>query len=288
MNLRILTKLLAISMLTTVPGLARSQELPILNDGSSVNDAMVRNLPKFDVVSVKEDKGNPNSMGMQFTADGFIGRNLKVRDLICLAYGVRRDQISGAPNWVSATGYDVDAKVSEHDLSRLKALSPNQRRMMLQAVLVERFGLKAHREVKVMKTFDLVQSGSPVKLRPSSPQTEREIAAASPDSPGSGTTLTLGRNELSGIGLSMSVLANQISLIVERPVIDKTGLSGHFDLSLHWSPDGAQADDGQSTTSAENEPIMSAIRDQLGLKLISSSDPVPILTVDSIAPPNPN
>jgi len=288
MKRQIYGSLLGLSLLTCMGVKVSAQDLPILNDGTVTSADTLSKLPKFAVVSVKEHRDDPNSMGMQVTPDGFIGRNLKLRDLICMAYGVRRDQIVDGPSWMSSTGYDIDAKVAEQDVERLKALPPTERRLMLQSVLNDRFSLKYHTVNKVMKIFELVQAGGAVTLKASSPELEREIATASPDNPGSGTNLTLGPNELLGVGLTTGMLASQLSSVVQRPVVDKTALKGHFDISLHWTPDSVQADNGRTANNEESESIFSAVRDQLGLKLVSSSGPSPVFVVDSVRPPSPN
>ena len=101
----------------------------------------------YTVSSIKPDKSG-QKMTLFHHARGFSGTNITLKALIQLAYGVEENQILGAPKWLGAARYDIEAKVNSSDIDELQDLGPGQRRLMLQPLLSDRFQLKVHTEVK--------------------------------------------------------------------------------------------------------------------------------------------
>ncbi len=97
-----------------------------------------------------------------------------------------------------------------------------------------------------------------------------------------GKSVGIGRNHFNGQGLTLTLIAEQLSEIAGRIVVDKTGLTGRYDLKLQWTPDNAPETDNSAPS------LFTAIQEQLGLKLESSKEPVPVLVIDHIERPSEN
>jgi uncharacterized protein (TIGR03435 family) len=203
--------------------------------------------------------------------------NLPLRDLIQFAYGLPDSQILGGPAWIGSIMYDIDAKSDSSIDAQLHAL-PNeearrQKQLMVQALLADRFQLKAHQETRQLPVYALVITKDGPKFKPSKIN---------------GTTVDSGRAHLhvAGSDDTISILARELARVLGRVVLNQTGLNGRYDLSLRWTPDDAAT----SAPSAPDVPpgIFTAIREQLGLKLESTKGPVPVLVIDSVEKPSPN
>ncbi len=203
--------------------------------------------------------------------------NLALRDLIQFAYGLPDSQILGGPAWLDSIMFDIDAKSDPLVDAQLRALptelARHQKQLMVQALLADRFQLKAHRETRLLPVYALVVTKDGPKFKPSNVN---------------GTTIDTGRSHLyvAGSDDTMSILARELAQVLGRVVVNQTGLSGRYDLALRWTPDDAAA----SASSSPDVPpdIFTAIQEQLGLKLESTKGPVSVLVIDSVAKPSPN
>jgi uncharacterized protein (TIGR03435 family) len=255
-------------------------------------------VPVFDVVSVKPDKSVSGMIRVMAKPDGYSATNVSLKMLLQGAYGIREDLISGAPGWVDSARYDIDAKVAGPDVDTLKKLSPEQRRSMLQPLLAERFKLVVHTETKQLPVYELVVAKGGSKLKEATPGDPYANGFKGPDGAGRGGMIRVGRGQLTAQGVPTSSLANMLSQQLHKTVIDKTGLTGKYDLELNWTPDqGAEpmfkGNDG-SLQRAEPAPdpsgpsIFTAIQEQLGLKLQSAKGPVETLVIDHVEMPSEN
>ena len=121
------------------------------------------------MAAIKPDKSGTDMTMLRTTPVGFSAKNAPLKMIIQQAYGVDENQIIGAPKWLSSERYDIDAKVSSSDTDALRDLSPDQRRLMLQPLLAERFQLKVHRETRELPVLALViEKGGP-KLHEAKP-----------------------------------------------------------------------------------------------------------------------
>jgi uncharacterized protein (TIGR03435 family) len=234
-------------------------------------------LPVYDVVTIKLN--NTLSGSMRWDDDPGIIRatNITLKMLLENAFDVRQDLISGLPGWAQSVHYDLIAKASDADPVVLKALTRKQNRQMLQQLLKDRFNLRTHIEVKTLPVFDMELAGGGIRFKPFTPRDEQDTG---------GDMNMNGQNHnmtMTGRGVAMSELAYALSSTVQRTVIDKTGLTGKYDLQLKWLRDDAPAggDDAAPT-------IYTALQEQLGLKLVSSKGPVDTLVIDSISLPTEN
>ena len=231
----------------------------------------------YDVMTIKPNITGSGSMGMDTKGDHFVAHNISLKHLLQYVYDLNEDSILGVPAQLDSVRFDIEAKVVEPDLDVLKKMNSEQRRAMLQPLVTERFQLKTHTESRILPVYELVVVKGGPKFKLAEDQTKL----------GWGDTgLYYNRSDikLEGRGLPMPHLAKTLADQVHRTVIDKTGLTGNYDLTLQWTPDGAPA-----STDADSTPdIYTAVQEQLGLKLQSAKAPVEVLVVDHAAMPSEN
>jgi uncharacterized protein (TIGR03435 family) len=253
-------------------------------------------VPTFDVVSVKQDKSVSGMIRVMTKPDGYSATNISLKMLLQAAYGIREDLISGAPSWADSARYDIDAKVAGPDVDTLKKLSPEQRRSMLQPMLAERFKLVVHTETKQLPVYELVVAKGGSKLKEATPGDTYANGIKGPDGVGRGGMMRVGPGQLTAQGVPMSSMVNMLSQQLHHTVIDKTGLTGKYDLELNWTPDqgsdpmfkGADSSQHDSAPDSSGPSIFTALQEQLGLKLQSTKGPVETLVIDHVEMPSEN
>ncbi|HXC97024.1 MAG TPA: TIGR03435 family protein [Edaphobacter sp.] len=252
---------------------------------------------EFDAVSIKPNKpdGDRIMMRIQMGADRYSAGGINVKDLIRYAYNLKmEDQISGVTGQLNTARFDVDAKIDEETLAALKKLSNDeasaQRRQMMQAMLADRFRLKAHHETKELAMYSLVIAKGGFKLKDADPNDTYANGIKGLDGVSHAGMMRVSNGTLTAQAIPISSLANNLSLQVHRQVTDNTGLTGKYDITLNWSPDdnrGAPASADASMT--ESGPsIFTALQEQLGLKLESTKGPVDTIVVDHLEMPSEN
>jgi len=226
-----------------------------------------------------------DNINFDISASNFTESNASLKQLISYAWGIREDLISGLPGWADSARFDVTAKVSEPDRSTLEKLTREQQEAMLRPMLAERFHVKAHTETKTLAVFNLVLAKGGPKFKPSPPPTIDPDNSTANKHP-SGTWIH--NQDLTATAITMSGFADTLANQLNRTVIDKTGLSGVYDLNLKWSREedvNSAADNG-----VPNRPpgLFTALQEQLGLKLDAAKGPVETLVVDHAEEPSPN
>ena len=255
-------------------------------------------VPAFDVVSVKPNKSDSGMVRIMGKPDGYSASNVSLKMLIQGAYGIREDLISGAPGWADSARFDIDAKVAGSDVEALKKLSPEQRRLILQPLLADRFKLKMHTETKQLPVYELVLGKGGSKLKEASPGDTYANGIKGPDDTSRPGMMRMGPGQLTAQAVPMTSLANLLSQQLHRTVLDKTGLTGKYDLELNWTPDRGSdpmfkgADSSQQRTDAASDSsgpsIFTALQEQLGLRLQSAKGPVETLVIDHVEMPSEN
>jgi uncharacterized protein (TIGR03435 family) len=230
----------------------------------------------YDVVSVKPYKAdalNGMTMWWRSTKDGFSASGVTLDELMINAYGLlTTDQIEGLPDWGGSAQFSIDAKMDEDAATAFQKLPRMERaaaqRQMIQAMLADRFHLTAHHEMKDRPVYDLVIAKGGLKMKESPA-----------DAPGGYST---GNGKLTGKGIGIDTLTFSLSNEVERLVVDKTGLTGKYDIVLQWTSDDQQgsADAGPS--------IFTALEEQIGLKLVAAKGPVDTIVIEHIERPSGN
>jgi len=280
----------AATIMLTGARYAAAQNLPMpltTGDSSAASDAKVK-LPEYDVASIKENKSGTNRMEWRSTDDGFSATNLHMKSLIASAYGVNEELVSGGPGWLDSSGFDINAKVAREDMAALKNLSGKQRAAMLQPLLQDRCKLKAHVATRMLPIFNLEVSRGGTKLKQSkAPKFDKADARDHPGTKYSGTTMS-GSGYFTAYGISMSQLADNLTYVVDHTVVDKTGLSGTYDIQLKFSREEDTASSKLDNGADRAPSIFTALEEQLGLKLQSTKGPVDTLVIDSIEKPSEN
>jgi len=227
--------------------------------------------PAFEVATIKPSAPNfDGHVHINYPpGDRFSATNITLRALMQWAYAMPETQILGGPSWLSSTRFDIQAKADNGE--QMKGLSSEEanelKRRMVQALFADRFQLKVHEETRALPAYDLVLAKGGSKLQPSQ---------------SNGKSIGVGHNNFHGAGLTTTLIAQELSKIAGRVVVDKTGLDGRYDLKLEWTPDDVVPSDTDPPT------LFTAIQEQLGLKLEPAKEPVPVLIIDHIEPPSPN
>jgi len=260
-----------------------------------VKDVAGLQVPALEVVSVKQNKSGGGSASGGVTEAGLSISNMPLGLLIQMAYGTElavSGPMTGMPDWAGKEHYDIEGKVSEADASKLADRCQRNLmvRPMLRAVLVERFHLQVHRESKEVPAYALVVAKSGVKMKQAAPgdQYATGITAPNgrPDGPGA---VWMSRDRITGQAISMGTLAPVLSRGAGRTVIDKTELTGKYDVDLHWAPDqGAPKPDDGAPAVDTGPSFFTAIQEQSGLRLEPTKTTMEIYVVDHVERPTEN
>jgi len=255
--------------------------------------------PTFDAVSIKRSNSADPHMRIQFQPGGrVVTTNFPLRNLIILAYQLPLSaQLIGAPNWIDSERYNIEAK-ADGDPVQLQMLP------MLQSLLADRFKLIVHWETRQLPIYALVLSkagktGPQLVPHAADNSTCRDLIAHPPVlQPGDAPPVPCGGGFLFSSGhigaeSTMAQLAKNLSWFqqIDRAVVDKTGLSGTFDINVSYAPFVSGAQPGTDAIAADSSlpsTIFEALQEQLGLKLEPQTGPVDVLVIDHIEEPSPN
>jgi uncharacterized protein (TIGR03435 family) len=250
---------------------------------------------KFEVASIRPNKTSGAGHNSSHSGvDEFRATNITTMQLIRQAFGfplgpgTDDGRILGGPSWLDSEGYDIDAKAERSVVDALNKLSPEERvvarQRMLQALLAERFGLIVHRESKELPIYSMTIAKNGPKLHEAKPDDAYDNGAKLPNGLPAGSGFhSSKRGEVTAQGVSIPELAGWLSRQVGRTILDNTGLTAKYDLTLNWTPDNAE-------TSAESSgvSIFVALQQQLGLKLESGKGPVEVIVIDHVDRPSAN
>jgi uncharacterized protein (TIGR03435 family) len=256
--------------------------------------------PGFEVASVKPAANADGRALLQAAPGRLMMTNLALRRLILIAYGVQDYQLLGDPPWLGSEHYDIQAK-ADGNSSVQQMEGP-----MLQVLLEERFKLTLHREKRQLPVYELAVVKGGAKLQHSKPGSCTPYSLDAPPPPSTpseprpafcglhGAVDGLNRT-LDGKGVTMEMLAANLSRaynsLLGRNVVNATGLSGTFDVHLTWAIDpltAAAAPDTAPPPDPTGPTILTALQEQLGLKLESAKGPVEVLVIDHIEKPSAN
>jgi uncharacterized protein (TIGR03435 family) len=240
-------------------------------------------LPEWDVAVMKPHPAEDRSMMWRMTEDGLSLINLPLESMICSAWNLKPYQVSGLSGWMKSSTFDLTAKVSGDDVAAYKKLSVAQREQMLQKLLIERFQLKVHMEMKTLPIYDLVvdKNGSKLKVSTAIEAPSDEERKANPDKYKKGSMM-MGPGTYEGTGMPVQSLTSTLGSVLGKPVHDATGLTGLYDITLHFRPEEAEAGNDDN---ADAPSVFSAVQEQLGLKLLPNKGPVETLVVDAAQKP---
>lgn len=215
--------------------------------------------PTFDAASIRptEHGTTPDAPGYSDVAVADPGhlraQNSTLDELIRFAWNLKDNEVSG-PVWLndSAIAFDIVA-------SAPSGTPKEQMRVMLRALLTDRFKLAVHQETRMLSGYELVVVKKGPKLTPADPQGHRSIGSAG--------------GKVVATKVTVTRFADYLATDLKMPVLDKTGIAGDFDITVQYS----RNPDANSAPS-----VFTALQDELGLKLQPAKVPVEILVVDHV------
>jgi bla regulator protein blaR1 len=251
--------------------------------------------PRFEVASIKPSNSPDRRAVFNARPGGqFSATNVTVKQLIQSAYGIKGLQISGGPSWVGSDLFDISAKPEG-------PVKPDQIQPMLQSLLAERFRLVIRRDTREMLVYALVTARNGPKLSEANESAPSIVDPGGRGSPAAGNrqpAMIIRRGLVRAQETNMYALAYQLSNFLGRTVVDKTGLTGRYDLKLEWMPDENQIamfrtlgiPEGNGAPAADSPwpSLFTALEEQLGLRLESQKGPVEIFVIERIERPSPN
>jgi uncharacterized protein (TIGR03435 family) len=263
--------------------------------------------PKFEVAAVRENTNNDGKINIGIQPGGrFTVVGAPLAELIRIAFGVQRTQVVGAPDWTETARFDITAKAESEIQGTPPGGPPGQLNLLLQDLLEDRFKLRAHRETRELPIYALMLARSDKKLgaglRPSTVDCAamrgrggRMGLPPGPPPPGERPPcgMRVAPNQVVAGGVSLAQLTPMLSQFTQRIVLDRTGLTGNFDIDLTFTPErmpqGAPPPGAPPLTIDPNGPsLFTALQEQLGLKLESDRAPVEVLVIDHVERPTPD
>jgi uncharacterized protein (TIGR03435 family) len=270
---------------------------------SAVTFAQQPASPAFDVATVKVNASGPGpSFGLMVLPGGRVfAQNQPLRELIRAAYGLEDSQLEGGPGWIRTTRVDVEARAGGE-------VTVETARVMARRLLADRFRLAAHTETRQLPMYELVMARADRSPGRSLRASGKECAPvtlpaglppAPPPPAGGGMALAPGGfrcpsgllpGHLSLRSVTMTAFASVLwRRLRQRPVVDRTTLSGEFDIDLTYLPE-LETFNGRPASENPALPaqilgapsIFTALQEQLGVKLESARGPVDVLVLDSV------
>jgi bla regulator protein blaR1 len=270
------------------------------SDAGAQAEDKAHHVPSFDVASIKPGRPGEDHVTMFYTQDGFTATDVPLEVLIREAYGVEGSRVVGAPSWTSSKNFDIEAKVDMSVVDELKELSLDERRIMLQPLLADRFRLKVHWETKELPVYALVIGKNGPKFHEAKPGDTYPKGIIGPNGPTGAGALWVQGDQLTGQGTTLQGLVDILSRQVGTDVLDETGLTGKYDFTMQlprvegsvttlMPPTGDQrAPDDAPPPESSGPSIFTAVQEQLGLKLESTKGQRKCLVIDHVEQPSEN
>ena len=271
----------------------------VLTAGSVIAAAQAQQPPTahlaFEVASVKPNNSGASGSSSYTGKGRLTASNVQLRLLIAQAYGIPSNRIA-APNWIDSARFDINARALENT-------PDSQTNLMLRSLLVDRFKLAARTEMRDQPIYALVVADKGGKLgpflQPAAECDRKPMMGAPSDARAAfpqaalGALMPCGTNSssnptgtvMTGGAVAMADLARNLDRTADRPVADRTGLTGKYNLALRFARPNVQPVGGQDS---ELPVLFTALQEQLGLKLESARGPVEFLVIDRIEQPTPD
>jgi uncharacterized protein (TIGR03435 family) len=231
--------------------------------------------PVFQVATVKPSKPD-EPLTIQIQGRRFATAGTSVVDILKYAYGVHASQVIGGPEWIKTERFDLLA-----DPGTEVRPASDEMKKMVQGLLADRFQLTFHRATRELPVYAIVVGKGGSKLTKSTKDPN--------GIPGVGFVPS---GRLSAGNATMTDFAKFMQrYVMDRPVVDQTGIAGRYDIDLTWSADESQFN-GRAAPAGDdpNAPpgLFTAIQEQLGLRLEAVKAPVEVLVIDRVEPPSAN
>jgi uncharacterized protein (TIGR03435 family) len=244
--------------------------------------------PSFEVATIKPNNTGATSMqGLVIRGRKFMTRASSLGDLISFAYEVQAKQIINAPDWLDKDRYDIEAAPEQEGVP-----NPEQIRIMIRKLLADRFALKFHQDKRDMSAYVLTVAKDGQKLKPTQLKGNLPGIGIGPGT--GGITLNMRNATIADFTGFLQIL------VLDRPVVDKTGIEGRFDYQCTFTPDDSQfgghpppmpqaKDNGSTDTAAPAAPsLYDALQQELGLKLSAEKTSVDVIAIDHVDKPSAN
>jgi len=233
----------------------------------------------FEVASIK-----PNTSGERWetvsplSGGRLTAKNVTVEWIVRTAYRLEPFQIAGLPAWANSERFDVLAKAAD------SAATIDQIRPMLQTLLADRFQMTVHRETKDLPIYTMTAAKNGPKL------TKAKTADCSdPTRSPCGGFRIFKRSQMWGNTVTVKQFAAELTFMMQRSVVDKTGIQGLYDIRVEWTPEHFGPEPGTEVKPDEANPtLFTAMQEQLGLKLQSDKGPVETVVIERVARPTEN
>ena len=217
----------------------------------------------FDVVSIKPNRSGAPGSETDTTPGRVSVINATPLSLILRAFGVSRFQIVGAPDWALTERYDLVATVPDG-----RVLNDRDRQTFFEKMLAERWQLRYHRETRNLRVYSLVNDGSKMVQHTGPGEYGMKVELAGPR--------VILRSTRGNMGRLVEILGGYVGNVVTND----TSLGGEYDFTLEWVQDAGSDAPGPS--------LSTAVREQLGLRLVTAEKPAPVVVIDRIERPSEN
>jgi uncharacterized protein (TIGR03435 family) len=259
-------------------------------------------LPSFEVASVKLNRSEKYGFSVKESPGRFTTMGTTANFLIAFAYGVREFHVSGGPDWTHSERYDIDAKIGDSLADKLEKLPPDEGhqelRLMLQSLLADRFKLTVHQGTKVLPIYELVIAKNGPRLKEAKPGDTYANGIKGPDGVARAGMISMRPGQFTGQGIPIASLVRFLSQQLQRTILDKTGLTGKYNITLQWTPEegssamfpgsGGAPPAAAPPSESSGPSIFTALQEQLGMKLEPQKGPVDIISIDHIERPSEN
>jgi len=227
--------------------------------------------PDWEVLSVRPSDPDSKAIGYNVQGDQILLRRQTLEAMMMVGFGLHKKQIVDAPEWARSVEWEVRGKPDapgEPDSAQIRSL--------VRKALIERFGLKTHPEQREMPVFALTVTKGSVKISASTSDPDGLPDENDRESGGESTVIMT--------NVSMANLVTLLDFRLERPVVDRTGLSGRYDLKFTYT-----MDESRPATDRNAAPgLFTALQEQLGLKLEPEKTAADVLVIDKVERPSAN
>jgi uncharacterized protein (TIGR03435 family) len=237
----------------------------------------------FEVATIKPTSANSRGRYIRMqSVNRFYAQGFSLQALVAAAYSLSPRAISGGPPWTDSDLFDILASTPGNVQPNLE-----EQMAMLRKLLTDRFQLNFHREPKELPIFAITVAKGGPKLKPSGapPGTLPElINTIYPEERGGVHVELPARN-----ATILQFAAMMQRTVLDRAVVDQTGLSGTYDFDLEWTPDENQFGGSLPRSVEPTKPsLFAAMQEQLGLRLEATKGPVQALVIDRVERPSEN
>ena len=239
--------------------------------------------PGFLVVTIKPSAPDRTGHNLDFEGRRFKITRFTVNDMIAFAYGFHSREIVGAPAWFSTDAFDVDGVPDVEGDPNIKQL-----KIMVQKLLTERFRLVFHRDQRELAVYAITVGKGGPKLAHSTVGPNDEYGFSFREKRG-----LLAVRNLTMLEFAIEMQAN----VMDKPVVDQTGLNERYDFNLDWTPDDSQFLQQRAASPTTPLPaddpnalpgLSTAMQEQLGLKLEATKAKTDVIVIDHVEKPSPN